>query len=190
LIAVSISAILILGIYSAFQSGTSSYEKINASIDTFQKARLVFSRLEADLRNSFAYAAQEARFIGKAKALDFCTAQNNLARRIAYNSDGGSLSRAAYSGISGFKNPPEGAAENISWQVKEITFEFANANTFNNDEWLPSWPPEAAPGAAAAQTPPAAVKAKLQIEQAAKPGRPAATVVFTKIIVLPLGEKK
>jgi prepilin-type N-terminal cleavage/methylation domain-containing protein len=182
LIAVSLAAIVILGIYSAFQSGTSSYEKINASIDASERARLVFARLEADLRNSFIYSAQEARFSGKATSLDFCSAQNDIARRVIYNFNNGSLTRAVYGGISGFKTPPEGAAESISWLIKGITLEFANANTYANDEWLPSWPPEAASGAAApaAQILPAAIRVKLSIRQE----------VFTKIIALPLGEKR
>jgi len=73
LIAVSIFLVVMLGIYSAFSSGIFGYRNIGATINGYQNARLILERINLDLRNSFSYSVDEAKFSGRKNELSFLT---------------------------------------------------------------------------------------------------------------------
>jgi prepilin-type N-terminal cleavage/methylation domain-containing protein len=73
LVASSIFVVVMLTIYSAFHSGIFGYRNIEATIDTYQTARMVLERINLDLRNSFAYSQEESKFQGKNNELSFLT---------------------------------------------------------------------------------------------------------------------
>jgi len=64
LIASSIFLVILVTIYSAFQTGVFGYRKIEDAISVYQSARLILERMNLDLRNSFAYSKDETRFTG------------------------------------------------------------------------------------------------------------------------------
>lgn len=72
-LATAIFTVVAAGIYSAFASGLFGYRNISGTIKAYQGARLILERINRDLRNSFAYSKEDARFIGREKELSFFT---------------------------------------------------------------------------------------------------------------------
>ena len=73
LIASAIFLVVMLPIYSAFQSGIFGFRNIEETIDIYQTARQILERMNLDLRNSFAYSQDDAKFIGTKNEVSFLT---------------------------------------------------------------------------------------------------------------------
>lgn len=199
LLAVSLSAIIILGIYSALQTGILSYNRMERSSGVFQAARVILNRMETDLKNSYIYSQADSRFRGSktGQTIEFCNILDifeqreafYLPCRIKYELDSQILKRTIYSGFQVSEESPAAQAEELSADIKELVLEFAylSDDPNKNIEWQEAWPaeqgkPDQQKGL------PLAVKVKLSLIEKDLHSQETTVVDFTRIIPLPLGE--
>lgn len=193
LIASSIFAIILLSIYSAFNTGIFSYNRIDSALRAYQTARSILNRLELDLLNSFKYTEEDSRFFGAESSIEFFSivdsyrqgqAYENLCR-IKYELSAESLKRTRSQDLDAFINDPGLAADELSSDVKNIVFEYAH-RTENPDhpyDWQEIWPADDTQKILL----PLAVRIKLTIIERDRFQQESGTVEFTKTVPLPLG---
>lgn len=186
LIAVSIFSIIILSLFSAFQTGILSYKKIDSAFEVFQTARLILNRIEKDLKNTFIYYADDSKFIGNSKAMDFYSIidifdnegnMNGVVCRIKYELAQEGLKRYCYKGIDALLENTGIGADILSSKIKEISFKYAYPGTTPDKiyEWQEEpWPIDENQKKAL----PLAVKIELTLKDNNE--------VFTKIVPIPL----
>lgn len=188
LITSAITGIIILSVFSAFNTGFLAYKRVDSAFDIYQQARIIFSKLETDLRNSFAYSKDASCFKGSAQSMDFFNIsdiygqdkQHSELCYIKYQFDGSILRRSVYAGIAALGDYADDEEQKFSNTVSSIDLEYACIN--EDDEksitWQDSWP----------QTEeqirqlPRAVKIKLSLMN--KDGKQQRLLKFTKTIAL------
>lgn len=151
LIAVTITTGILFSIYSAFNAGVLSYKKIDASFDVYQEARIIFNRLEIDLKNSFPYKKDTSLFKGANNYLDFFTVMDIYDKdkinievcRIKYQHDASTLKRmlfVANTAIIEDSTNPE--TEELSTNIKSISFQYAGKDKTDKEAflWQANWP--------------------------------------------------
>lgn len=201
LLAASIFSVIVLSIYSAFQTGILSYRKADAAFGLLQEARLILYRMELDLKNSFAYTKENSRFQGTQGNMDFFSLTDTFSEgqvfsnlsRIKYELASGILKRVYYKGKSILEETGNGEDQELSSDVKGISFQYAYA-TNNPAEpygWQSFWPKKENESDLTQQKAiPLAVKIELTMkEQGGKGGSAGGQqeqeAVFTRIISLP-----
>lgn len=197
LIASVIFFAILLSVYSAFYAGLMSYNKMDSSFNTYQEARVIFNRMERDLKNSFAYSNADSGFRGESQALEFFTAidsYNNAQPEInlyhmKYMLTPDSLERSFHKGIEALNPASEGSRDALTSNIKELVFQYAYPadNSGNSYNWQASWPKENDDNQKKAL--PLAVKVKLAlIQKDSSEGRDKGevSVDFYKVIPLPL----
>jgi len=191
LIAVTIIALVVLSLYSAFSTGILAYKKMDSAFENFQEARIILNRLQADLKNSFAYSEESSFFKGTMSTLDFFNVsqiydkdkQYNDVCRIKYELDGSSLKRTAYCGLTALTEDENVKPQDFSSNIKNIDFEYAYINEGEEKSilWQNAWPQKDEQ----AKQLPLAVRVKLLlISREAKQQK---LLEFTKIIALAQG---
>ncbi len=192
LIAALIFSIVILSIYSAFQTGILSYRKVDSAFEVYQAARIIFNRMESDLKNSFAYKTDNSGFQGANTSVDFFSVVdyykedklNTDIYRIKYGWAEAEkiLKRACYRGPDALKENMEQEAEELAPDIEKISFQYAD----KPDDWQDSWPIKKGEDDLTQQkTLPLAVKIILSLTE--KSGKEKATE-FTKVVSLPLSK--
>lgn len=194
LIAASIFSIIILSLYSAFQTGILTYNKMDSAFGVYQTSRVALNRIELDLKNSFAHSKDDSKFRGSGQTLDFFSVIDAFEKgtsyasvyRIKYELSGTALKRTCFQGIDALK---ESAAvfegDELTSEAKEISFQYAFA-TSNPDkpyDWQDSWPKADNPDQQ--KTIPLAVKIKLSLIEKNRQQKELGIVEFTKIVSLP-----
>ena len=197
LLAVSLSSVIILGLYSALQTGILSYDKIERASEVYQTARVVLNRMETDFKNSYIYSQADSRFKGSkaGQTVEFCSVLDIFDKaqsyvfpcRIKYELSNQVLKRTLYRGLQVSEENPLVEAQELSLVTKELVLEFAylSDDPNKNIEWQESWPagqgkPDQQKGL------PLAVKIKLSLIEKDKHGQEIGTVDFSRIIPLPL----
>lgn len=195
LVATTIFSIVSLSLYSAFQTGILTYQRIDSAFSIYQDARIALNRIELDLKNSFIYAQSNSGFKGNAQGLEFFSVVDVFDQtqgharlcRVKYKFSEGILRRISYQGLEALKENSELESEDLSLKVKEASFQYAYS-TGRPDEpydWQEAWPREA--DAVQLKTLPLAVKIKLSLRE--KKGQKETGIVeFNRTIFLPLGE--
>lgn len=200
LIATSIFSIIILSIYSAFQTGILSYRKVDSAFETYQTARIALNRMELDLKNSFVYKTDDSRFHGTNTSVDFFSVVdyykedklNTDICRIKYEwaEDEKILKRTCYTGLDALKETPEAPIETeLSSAVKEFSFHYFYKDQNGTITPSDSWPDSIADQTvqdSQKQKLPLAVKIKLSLIEKNKSEENATE--FNKTVSLPLGE--
>jgi len=195
LIASSIFAIIMASVYSAFYGGFLGYRKMDASFEVYQSARTIFSRIESDLRNSFAYTKDDSKFHGSDANMDFFSIKELFVKdnsfidicKIKYEKADTKLKRTYYRSLEALKDDVVVEPQVLAPEIKEISFEYAYA-TGNADkpyEWQTSWPK------CKEQTPtlPLAVKIKLSLVWPDKDKKAdAKPIEFSRVVSLPLSK--
>ncbi|MGD0335821.1 MAG: type II secretion system protein GspJ [Candidatus Omnitrophota bacterium] len=188
LIASSIATIIILSLYSAFQTGISSYKRADSVFEVSTNARIAFNRIELDLKNSFQYTQNDSHFKGTAGSMDFISLLDTYANgklnpdicRIKYELVDGILRRYCYKGIDSLKKVEAltQLPDEICGNVKALSFRYAYAtrNPSSPYEWQESWPEESQLNLV-----PIAVKITLTLQQGEKRGD---LVEFNKTVPL------
>jgi type II secretory pathway component PulJ len=169
LIAVTMISVILLSLYSAFNTGILSYKKIDASFDAYQEARAIFNRIEIDLKNSFPYKKDVSLFNGTSEHLEFFTVLDIYNKdkidtqicRIKYQFDTNTLKRTAYVAEAAIDNTTEPVPEELSAAVKSINFEYAGIDSSGKEAftWQANWPQDNTQG----NEMPLAVKAKITL---------------------------
>jgi len=191
LIAVTIVTLIILSVYSAFNTGILAYKKIDSAFDGYQEARIILNRLETDLRNSFAYSQESSFFKGGSQTLYFFNVSQIYDKndeysdlcRIKYYLEGSTLKRTIYKGIAALIEDENVELQDFSAMVKNIDFEYAYMSTDGKPGivWQNVWPQKDEQGKGL----PLAVKVKLVlIGKGVKQQR---LLGFTKTIALAQG---
>jgi type II secretory pathway component PulJ len=191
LIAVTIITLIILSLYSAFNTGILAYKKIDSAFDSYQEARIILNRLEADLKNSFAYSKESSFFKGGSQTLDFFNVSQIYDKdkeysdlcRIKYYLEGSNLKRAIYSGLSALTEDESVESQDFSTMVKNIDFEYAYVSTDGKPGivWQNVWPQKDEQGKGL----PLAVRIKLVL--IGKGAKQQSSLEFTKTIALAQG---
>jgi len=197
LIATAIFSVVALSLYSAFQTGILSYKRVDSAFNVFQTARILLNRLELDLKNAFVYAETDSKFSGSGSTLNFFSLIDSYEKdnictnvcRVKYDLDGNVLKRTCFYGLQALNDNPEPKGEELSTDVKEISFyyAFATGNPDNPDEWQDSWPK--AGDANQKKSLPLAVKIILSVIQRDKNKKETGVIEFSRIIPLPLGRR-
>ena len=125
LVATSIFSIVALIVYSTFNTGILSSRYIEYRLASFQAARRIFSRLDVDLKGSFAYSPQDARFIGKENELSFFALIAEQFSQVSYKFENGTLSRTYQQGLASVKEDSAARARILGKQIKKLEFSYA-----------------------------------------------------------------
>ena len=188
LIAITIITLIVLSLYSAFSTGILAYKKMDSAFESFQEARIILNRLEADLKNSFAYSKESSSFKGNSQTLDFFNVSQIYNKdkqysdicRIKYELFGSSLKRTAFTGLTALTEDENVKPQDFSNSIKNINFEYAYINEGEKKDiiWQNAWPQKDEQ----AKQLPLAVRVKLLfINTEAKQQK---TIEFTKTIAL------
>jgi len=194
LIATSIFSIIILSLYSAFQSGISSYNRVDSAFNLYQTARIVFNRIELDLKDSFIYLEDDSKFKGTSQTLEFFSVIDSFEKgqafsnicRVKYELNNDILKRIFYQGLDALEENSKFEGEELSSDVKEISFQYAYAtNSLDKSyDWQESWPKEN--DLTQRKTLPLAVKIKLSLTEKDRHQKELGIVVFNKTVPLSL----
>lgn len=203
LISCAIFSVIVLSIYSAFQTGILSYNKLDSSFDLYQTAGITCNKIERDLRNSFVYRTDDSKFNADKYHLDFFSrldSMNSQAEvypeicRIIYKLDGDVLKRTCYKGLDALEKDTSDLdiqADDLAGQVKEISFEYAYPVTTPPEkcyDWQEIWPHEIdSEHPNEKKELPLAVRITIVLsETKLKPNQQAKDLEFIKIISLPV----
>jgi len=188
LVAVTIIAVIVLSIYSAFNTGITAYKKMDTAFSSFQDARIILNVIETDLKNSFIYSEESSFFKGGSSALDFFSILNtydkdekyNSLCRIKYTLEGNVLKRTVYSGFAALGDDENAQSQELSNGIEKIDFEYACIGSGEDKTiiWRNVWPQK---DGQAGQLP-LAVKIKLNLVGADSNARE--SVEFTKTVSL------
>lgn len=191
LIAASIFSLIILSIYSAFQTGILSYRKVDSAFEVFQTARILLNRMELDLKNASAYTQDDSWFKGGGKSLDFVTVvdyykedePNINIYHIRYELTDEKLKRTCYTGIDAIKKDTEAVGKESSYEIKDITFQYATGKA--DKPWQDSWPEgDSVQLSGQTKTLPLAVKITLSLIEKGRTEE-GNIVEFNKVVSLP-----
>lgn len=190
IITVTIVSVIAVSLFAAFQTGIASYKRIDKSSDTYQTARMLFDRIDKDLKNSYAYLKEDSGFNGQSQTLGFFSVNEvyaaggstAVARRLFYERQGSHVVRFSLPTTDTLAAQAT-APSVVAYNVKEVSFQYALAAQAqaagNAYEWVDVWPVDQAQKGEF----PAAVKVTLVL---IKPDQAqAAPVEFTSICSLP-----
>jgi prepilin-type N-terminal cleavage/methylation domain-containing protein len=134
LIVSSIFSVVMLALYTAFNTGVFGYKHIEENLDSYQAARQIINRINLDLRNSFSLsdASGNTNFLGSPTEIGFLTlvdtfSGDNFKREyafIAYKLEAGKLLRLCRKNTEALNNKSEIPAEEMAQGV-EIKFSYA-----------------------------------------------------------------
>lgn len=198
LIATSIFSVVILSLYAAFRTGISSYRRLDSAFNIYQTARILFNRMETDLKNSFIYSEGNSKFQGTNSALQFFSVVDSFAEgkrvenvsRIKYYLEEDALKRASQQGLGALEADTEIQGEEIASNIKEFLLQYAYSKDVKDRpfDWLDSWPQESDPDSI--KNVPIAVQIKLKLIEKDKANREIGLVEFSKIVWLPLSRNE
>jgi len=148
IIATSIFTVIAITIYSAFHSGITGYKNISGVIDLHQSAGSLLSRLNSELRNSFACAKDAPGFKGDKDRISFFAladvyTQGRIDREYAYISYAQSLdklTRVCLRGKDSMMDPSGVKPEEFISNIESIRFSYG---VYDREglilNWLDSW---------------------------------------------------
>jgi len=148
LIAASLFACVLFSVYSAFRAGLLSYRKTDTVSTFFRKGRILFNRLEADLKNSYVYSQDNAGFKGTASSLEFFSVVDFFAGgkkhphicRIKYTLQDKGLERAVLRGANALKTEEEALPIKVLFPVQAVSFQYAGiSNGESAILWSDTW---------------------------------------------------
>jgi prepilin-type N-terminal cleavage/methylation domain-containing protein len=185
LISTAISVVIIAGVYSAYQAGIVSYRRLDSAFIPYQQARNIFNRMELDVRNSFGYSSDDARFAGGKQNLTFfavCDAFEEGKEfrdlyRIKYDALENLLRRTVYANEDALKDDTVAVGLQAAYTIKELVFSYAYKPTDSTQgiQWRESWPQDES----RRNELPLAIKIKLSLDSRGE------VLVFNKLIALP-----
>jgi type II secretion system protein J len=194
LIAALIFSIIIISIYSTFQTGILSYKKIDSAFEVYQAARIILKRMELDLKNAFIYGQEDSKFKGSPQALNFFTTVDSFEKgrmytnicRIKYEFSDNKLKRAYYKGLDALIETQDAIGEELNSDIQEVTFNYAYATNIPEKpyDWADNWPKE--DDVNQKKNLPLAVKIKISLRQKDKALQEGRVIEFNKIVPLPL----
>lgn len=146
LISVAIFAVIMTVAYSALSTGIFGYRDIDNSLYTTQTVRSIFSRINLDLRNAFAFSKDESKFVGNEKGLEFFTLVDKYSdqkktpfyAKVSYYLEGDTLMRLEKIGKESLKENSQSAAQKMCENI-DIKFEYGQLDANNTIEFVSEW---------------------------------------------------
>ena len=132
LIASSIFLVVMLTVYSAFHTGIFGHRNIEKNIEVYQAARQILERINLDLRNSFAYSPDEAKFAGESNRLGFLTLVDSYHKDklledyafVSYRLEGNKLFRVCRKNTESLNEKSEVEPEEMASNVEKLIFDY------------------------------------------------------------------
>ncbi len=168
LISISIFAVIMISLYSAFSTGVLSLGRIEESATASQTGYMILSRIERDVRNSFAYSPDEAKFIGNKNSLSFLTLSPEFSY-VSYSLNGNKLLRLIRKNKAALENNSEIKPRILAQNVKQLEFTYLSSDPDTKElKESDAWSDNTAL--------PAAIKVNLILEN--KPGNPYTRTIY------------
>jgi len=123
LISISIFAIIMLSLYTAFNTGVLGLRQVEENAIASETGYLVLSRIDRDLRNSFAYCDVDVKFAGKKEALSFLSLTPDFSF-ISYSLSGNKLLRLLRTNKDALKADSKTNPRVLAKNVKQIEFTY------------------------------------------------------------------
>ncbi len=123
LISISILAIIMLSLYSAFNTGVLGLRQVEEGALVSESGYLILSRIDRDLRNSFAYYNDDVKFVGKKDALSFLSLTPDFSF-ISYSLNGNKLLRLIRTNKEAIKADSKTNPRVLAKNVKQIEFTY------------------------------------------------------------------
>jgi prepilin-type N-terminal cleavage/methylation domain-containing protein len=148
LITSAIFVVVMVAIYSAFQTGIFGYRDIEENIQLYQSARQILERINLDLRNSFAFSKDETKFIGSKNEISFLTLVDSFTQDkimqdyalVAYKLEEGKFTRLCRKNQQALNEKSEIEPLEFAENVAELSFSYAALPTSGQSiEWKDSW---------------------------------------------------
>ena len=155
LITVLIFSIVMVGMYSVFQTGSIAYKKMDSAFELYQQARIIFNRMDADLKNSFIYSKNKSAFFGNRQSLVFYTLLDSFKIdggifreivKIRYEFSDSLLRRSQTDGLEILMEEGRGKTEDLSGMLQGLFFQFAARDITESEKhyvWQDIWPAKA-----------------------------------------------
>ncbi len=182
IIASAVLLVVMLTVYLSFNTGIFGSRNIDEVINIYQSGRQILSRMDLDLRNSFAYSREKNWFSGNAHDISFLALidrfeNDNFERTLAfisYKLDGDKLFRLCRQGQESINEKSKVQPEEMAEGVQELIFSYGHMNSATGLlEWKNLWDdPEVLPDV---------IKIKLTIKKKTKQS-------FERNIFLPLAQ--
>jgi len=190
LIAASLFSLVLVSVYSAFRVGILSYQRVDSASAVYRSARILFNRLENDLKNTFSYAKDDARFSGAVSTLEFFSVVDFFEKgkrspdvcRIKYILQDKGLERVVFRGAEAFKKDEEALPVKVLFPVDEVSFQYA-VSLLDADlpyEWVNLWPQDNNHK----NILPLALKIKLKIKEKEKDAQVGQSIELERIVPL------
>lgn len=180
LITTSIFSVMILTVYSTFNTGLLSNQRIEASLDTYQTARRILNRMSLDLKNSFSFSSEDTKFTGKNNELSFLTLIGSNFSSVSYRLGDGKLLRIYKRNSESLKEEEMPRPRILAKRIKGIEFAYAYLTEDERVfEWKDEWDQK--------DKLPLAVKIKLILIEKL-PKQKEKEVEFCQIVFLPLAD--
>lgn len=147
-IASAIFTVIIIIIYSSFYSGITGYKNISGVIDLHQSSGFFISRINSELRNSFAYALGDSRFRGDGNQISFFTLSDVYAQgridkqysRIFYLQEANKVKRLCRRGKNSLMDNAEVESEEFFSDIESMNFSYGVYDMDSvNLSWKDSW---------------------------------------------------
>lgn len=192
LVAITIFSIIIMGIYSAFQTGILSYGKLDSNFEVYQGARVILNRMELDLRNVFSYQKDDSRFLGGLVDIEFFTTADAYSKglslpnvyHVKYSLENQSLKRLSAGGDDALKVGLDVEGKELSSSIKEFSLRYIALPSTGSQvpyEEQENWPKDDIQKKAI----PIAVKIKLVVMEKDRRGADTGRVTeFNKVVAL------
>ncbi|MBI4706488.1 MAG: prepilin-type N-terminal cleavage/methylation domain-containing protein [Candidatus Omnitrophica bacterium] len=194
LISTTIFAVVLVVIYSAFQTGVLSYNKIDSASGVYNPVRVIFNRIESDIKNTFVYNKDDSQFHGTEHGIYFFSIRDsfdkdsnintNLAL-IKYELNADKLKRSCLVGIDVLDDNSTHQAQDLLDNLEEFLIEYASRTNDpdNPYQWQKSWPREGDDNQK--KNLPLAVRVTMVLKGTEeKPGEQERRISFTKVIEL------
>lgn len=155
LIASAIFLVVMLTIYSAFQSGIFGYRNIEETINMYLSARQILERINSDLRNAVVYSGQDAKFTGNKNEASFLTLVDSFSKQadtlnqdfayVLYKLEGNKFLRLCRKNKDALNEKSETEPDEMSLNIVTISFSYGDIDhTDNSLKFKDSWAGEGA----------------------------------------------
>jgi prepilin-type N-terminal cleavage/methylation domain-containing protein len=175
LISSAIFVVVLVVVYSSFQTGIFGYRGMEERISLYQTARLVLDRMDRDLRNSFAFSSEEAKFLGGPSEVSFLSLTDTYTQagmaeeysQVSFKAENKKLTRLCRRNKESLNKNSAALAQEMSAGVEELSLEYGYEDpkdkTFKfKNTWASASDPEEE-----RKTLPKAVRIKLRLKERA-----------------------
>ncbi len=123
LISIAIFAVIMVSLYSAFNTGVLGLGRIEASATASQTGYMILNQIDKDIKNSFVYSPDAVKFIGKKNALAFLALTPEFSY-VSYSLSGNKLFRLVRINKEALKNDSEIKPKVLAQNIKQIEFTY------------------------------------------------------------------